>query len=214
MDRDNSGGLDPNEFHQAIKDYRIDIEDRRIELLFKAFDANGDGSIDFHEFLRVLTGSMSDKRQRWVAQAFRKIDKNQNGVIDIDEIKTHFNPSRHPDVKNGSKTEDEAFTDFIDLFDAHHNVENKFQPTRAVTWEEFTEFYNNFSATIQEDKRFELLVTQVWDIDLKEEHTISAGVHHTHDFSGARAAYKYDMHRSTFGNLDNSPYKHQTQDKD
>lgn len=212
MDKDNSGNLDPNEFWQAIRDYRLDIEDRRIELLFKAFDRNDDGHIDFHEFIRVLTGTMSDKRQKWIALAFRKLDKNQNGVIDIEEIKSHFNPTRHPDVKNGSKSEDEVFTEFIDLFDAHHGVENKFQPSRSVTWEEFAEFYNTISATIQDDKRFELLVTQVWNIDLKEEHQLSAGVHHTHDFSGARAAYKYDMHRSTFGDLDNSPYKHQTTD--
>ena len=69
---------------------------------------------------------MSDKRQKFIVAAFRKLDANGNGTIDINEIKTQFDASRHPDVKAGLKSEDEVFTDFIDLFEGHHNVENSF----------------------------------------------------------------------------------------
>jgi len=59
MDDNNSGSLDQYEFTKAIHDFGVDIEQKDIATLFKAFDFSGDGEIDFNEFLRLVVGPMN-----------------------------------------------------------------------------------------------------------------------------------------------------------
>lgn len=70
MDDNNSGSLDLYEFKKGIKDFQIDIDEKDIDGLFKAFDINGNGDIDFDEFIRVVVGPMNQFRTQFVKKAF------------------------------------------------------------------------------------------------------------------------------------------------
>lgn len=59
MDDDNSKSLDIYEFTKAVKDYRIDISDADIQVVFNAFDRDRNGTIDYDEFLRGVRGPMN-----------------------------------------------------------------------------------------------------------------------------------------------------------
>ena len=74
------------------------------------------------------------------------------------------------------------------------------------------EFYNNLSSTMSDDRQFETMITGVWNLDFKEDFKKSAGVVNQPEFGNSRAAFNYDMHRSVFGNLNQSPMKHKTED--
>jgi len=91
--------------------------------------------------MHAILGPLNDFRSALVRQAFKKLDENGNGTLEIDEIKTKFDPSRHPDVKNGSKTAEECRYEFYDLFSTHHNVAQSFKPDKSVTLEEFLEYH-------------------------------------------------------------------------
>lgn len=55
IDDNNSRSIDLQEFKKACKDFRFDLNDREINLIFKAFDSgNGDGAIDYEEFLTKI----------------------------------------------------------------------------------------------------------------------------------------------------------------
>ena len=84
---------------------------------------------------------MSQFRVNIVKQAFQKLDSNGNGTLEIDEIKQKFDPSRHPDVKQGVKTVEEARCEFLDLFSTHHNVAQSFMPDKSVSLQEFIEYH-------------------------------------------------------------------------
>lgn len=75
---------------------------------------------------------MNDFRRNLVRSAFKKLDENANGTLEINEVKERFDASRHPDVKNGSKTVEECRSEFLDLFSSHHNVAQNFKPDRSV----------------------------------------------------------------------------------
>lgn len=62
MDDNNSGSLDINEFRKGIHDFQIDIDEKDIDGLFKAFDVDGSGQINFDEFIRVVVGPMNQFR--------------------------------------------------------------------------------------------------------------------------------------------------------
>jgi Ca2+-binding EF-hand superfamily protein len=70
MDDDNSKSLDKQEFKKAIRDFKIDIPDEYVDIVFSAFDLNRDGTIDYDEFLRIIRGDLNPQRLSLVKRAF------------------------------------------------------------------------------------------------------------------------------------------------
>ena len=54
MDDDRSMDLDLYEFKKAIKDFRVNVNDRDQERLFNIFDRDRSGKISYDEFLRTV----------------------------------------------------------------------------------------------------------------------------------------------------------------
>ncbi len=59
MDRDNSRALNYDEFKTAMKKYRMDLNEKELNLTFHAFDLTGDGEVDYDEALRVIKVGIS-----------------------------------------------------------------------------------------------------------------------------------------------------------
>lgn len=96
---------------------------------------------------------MNKFRLDLVLQVFAKLDKNRNGSIEIDDILGVYDASKHPDVRNRKKTEEEVLGDFLDTFEAHHALQSGSNKGRdkSVSVDEFVEYYNNVSASIDDD---------------------------------------------------------------
>jgi len=100
-----------------------------------------------------------------VKRAFDKLDRNSNGIIELDDVKNFYSGKLHPDVRCGKKTEDEVLSEFIDTFEVHHSLKNPDDRDRKITLKEFIEYYNNISASIDNDSYFELMMTNVWNLN-------------------------------------------------
>ena len=70
MDDNGSRTLDREEFRKALKDYRIEVPDDHVTVVFNAFDLNRDATIDYDEFLRMMRGDLSPFRLQIVKKAF------------------------------------------------------------------------------------------------------------------------------------------------
>eukprot|EP01022_Parablepharisma_sp_SALTPOND_P016569 TRINITY_DN2460_c0_g1_i1.p1 TRINITY_DN2460_c0_g1~~TRINITY_DN2460_c0_g1_i1.p1 ORF type:complete len:776 (+),score=94.21 TRINITY_DN2460_c0_g1_i1:7353-9680(+) len=162
-DNDNSGEIDLNEFIQVIKDFRVPIDERSIRSLFETFDRDRSGRINYDEFLRGVRGEMNQFRQGLVELAFKKLDKDGSGVIDIKDLKGVYNARNHPDVRAGKRTEDQVLGEFLETFEMHKNLAGG-KNDQIVTKEEFMEYYNNVSASIDDDKYFELVIVNAWKL--------------------------------------------------
>lgn len=57
-----SGSIEMSEFKKAVRDFRIDLNDNEIQMVFQAFDRDGSGSIDYDEFVRGVRGEMNQFR--------------------------------------------------------------------------------------------------------------------------------------------------------
>lgn len=66
MDDDCSKSLSFEEFRKGIKDFKIDIPEESIKIVYNAFDMNRDGSISYDEFLRVIKGPLTPARRAFV----------------------------------------------------------------------------------------------------------------------------------------------------
>jgi Ca2+-binding EF-hand superfamily protein len=124
MDDNNSRTLDREEFRKALKDFKIEVPDDQIAVVFNAFDLNRDGTIDYNEFLRIIRGDLSQVRLALVRKAFLKLDRDGSGIVDINDIRDVYNASKHPDVMSGKKTENQIFNEFLETFETHHNIMN------------------------------------------------------------------------------------------
>ena len=115
--------------------------------------------------MRSVIGEMTAFRKALVRRAFDKLDKNGNGIIEIDDIKSFYNAKHHPDVKAGKKTEDEVLAEFRDTFELHHSLKNPGDKDRKINIKEWNEYYNNISASIDNDQYFELMITNAWNLN-------------------------------------------------
>ena len=165
MDDDGSGFLDRQEFNKALKDYRVQVTPEEGAKLFSLFDLNGDGSISYDELLRGVVGEINQNRKNLVQKAFTKLDKNKNGIIELDDIIGVYNAKHHPDVKMGKKTEEEVLADFLDTFELHYSLQHPGSRDKKITFDEFVEYYNNVSMSIEDDRYFDLMMTNAWNLN-------------------------------------------------
>jgi hypothetical protein len=133
--------------------------------LYAVFDRDNDGSIDYDEFLRTVRGPMNEKRKTFVVSAFKKLDKNGDGEVTLEDIRGVYNAKNHPDVKSGKKTEDEILGEFLDTFEDHHANHTGDHTTPHVTFDEFLEYYNCISMSIDDDRYWELMITNAWNLN-------------------------------------------------
>jgi hypothetical protein len=153
------------EFKKACRDFRIGLEDKDAERLFRIFDRDGSGKIDYEEFLRGVRGEMNDFRKNIAKKAFTIMDKDKSGTLDLDDIKQTYNAKMHPDVKSGKKTEDNILCEFLDTFEMHYSLSHEGSRDSRISLDEWIEYYNNVSMSIDDDKYFEVMMNSAWNFD-------------------------------------------------
>lgn len=166
-DDDRSGSLSKEEFKKAMHDFRIGLNEQEVVRAFDIFDRDGSGDISYDEFLRSIRGRMNPARQAVAKKAFAIMDKDGSGILDINDIRQNYNAKSHPDVKSGKKTEDEILLEFLDTFEDHFCDMKGHGDSRdgKINMEEWYEYYNNVSMSIDNDDYFMLMMNNTWNLD-------------------------------------------------
>jgi calcyphosin len=107
---------------------------------------------------------MNARRKAICQKAFRKMDTTGDGQIDISDIKSRYNAKNHPDVMTGKRSEDDILYEFLDTFEAHHSLKHANSGVRIITPDEWLEYYNNVSCSIDNDDYFELMITNAYKL--------------------------------------------------
>ena len=166
IDENNSQTIDFDEFKQVCNMYNFDLNDKQLKMVFGNFDSENIGEIDYDEFIRTLRGEMNEFRQNLVQNVFDKLDIKKSGEISFKELNNKYNAKNHPDVISGKISEEEALKEFIDTFQETYNYLCGTETNNIITIEEFLEYYENVSMTIDEDDYFEYLLNNVWNLGL------------------------------------------------
>lgn len=64
----------------------------------------------------------------------------------------------------GRKTEEQVLAEFLETFETHHNLVTGGRNDSNVALEEFIEYYNNVSASIDEDEYFNQVMDSSWNL--------------------------------------------------
>ena len=174
IDENNSQTIDFDDFKQVCNMFNFGLDDKQLKIVFANFDSENTGEIDYDEFIRTLRGEMNEFRQNLVQNVFDKLDLKKSGEISFKELNNKYNAKNHPDVISGKISEEEALKEFIDTFQETYNYLCGTETNNIVTIEEFLEYYENVSMTIDEDEYFEYLLNNVWNLglDLKYKNEI------------------------------------------
>ena len=179
-DRDNSGFISFDNFYTIFHSNYIDIPLVDIKSIFGLFDNNNNEKqinsaseykIKYDLLLKSIIGNISIKRRALIQKVFDSFNKDKNGKILISDMKNRFNPSRHPDVLKGSKTENKILGEFLDFLEIFREYYNNLHGgyTFNMGFQEFLEFYSEISLSIEDDKDFENLLINCWDLELIEQ---------------------------------------------
>ena len=109
--------------------------------------------------MRGLAPPLTEHRLHFVHQAFDILDKTGDGVVTIEDLQGTYDPSWHPDVKEGTADPEKVLRKLLDQFDTGDVKDG------IVTIEEFEEYYQNLSASIDDDVYFELMMRNAWHIE-------------------------------------------------
>ena len=213
LDDSNDGSLEIQDFLKGLDDYKIEVSQSDLAMLYHAYNVPETSKISYIRLLDEIVGQLNQFRTAKVELAWRKIDTQNVQFLNWDFISQSFNASRHPGVKTGYITEEEVQHDFEETFKALHGVYHSFQPDQQVTKDEFFEYFRILSFTIPNDKVFDVIMTGVWNVDLRDIDPKSGGVRSNHDFQDSKGAWKYDFHRSIYGKMNNSPFEHPVVEK-
>ena len=132
-------------------------------------DRDGSGEITYDEFLRSIRGRMNPAREALARKAFKIMDKDGSGKLDMNDIRGVYDAKNHPDVKSGKKTEDEILGEFLDTFEAHYADQKGHEDSRdgVIKMDEWLEYYNNVSMSIDTDDYFSTMMNSAWNLDGK-----------------------------------------------
>ena len=164
MDDDGSKSLNQMEFFKALSDYKLGFSKAECVAIFNYFDVDSSGQITYDEFIRAIRGPMNMARRKIVAQAYKKLDADGNGWIDINDVRGVYKANKHPDVLSGKKTEDQILQEFLETFETAHSMRNNDAPNYVVTKEEFEEYYNMISCSIDDDMYFMTMINNAWKL--------------------------------------------------
>ena len=117
LDDNRNRQLDTNELMWGLKDFDIHLSEEQCNVLISHFDRDNSGTVNFDEFLRALRGDLSQSRLGFIRQAYNKLDINKDGQVTLDDIARIYDVSQHPDVVDGKKTPEEAYREFMSLWD-------------------------------------------------------------------------------------------------
>jgi len=160
LDKDKSKTLDKAECARGLqmltRAFKLQLDKVKCDRLFSLFDYNGDGQIDYEEFIKGLRGGMNTRRKDLVKMAFGNFEKDQWDRVTLKTIAKHYDVSMHPGVLQGKITPTEALYEFMKKWDKDGD--------HTVTEDEFIEYYEWVSASIDDDDYFELMIRNAWHI--------------------------------------------------
>jgi hypothetical protein len=81
----------------------------------------------------MILGRLEGSRLTAVNQAFDKLDAQGRGSVPYTKLRETYDGKKHTDVCNGRKTEEEAISDFLEIFEIHHNTFNNFTKNANVS---------------------------------------------------------------------------------
>ena len=82
---------------------------------------------------------------------------NKDGQVTLDDVAKLYDVSKHPDVISGKLSPEQAYKDFMSLWDTQVS-------DGIVTFDEFCDYMRDVSCSIDTDEYFEAMMKSAWKL--------------------------------------------------
>lgn len=164
-DTDGSKKLDKTELTKCLRLCKLQLTEAEFDTLWNSVDADGSNMVDYEEFLSAVRGRLPPLRRKLIVSVFNAIDQaprasgagRSDGVVSADDLKQFYSAKEHPEVKAGKKSESAVLAEML------HNFEGK-KGNRdgLVSLTEWVDYYEELSASVDNDDYFTVMVTAAW----------------------------------------------------
>jgi len=89
--------------------------------------------------------------------AYEKLDVNKDGQVTLDDVAKLYDVSMHPDVMAQRKTPEQAYKEFMSLWDTQ-------VADGVVTFDEFCDYMRDVSCSVDTDDYFEAMMKSAWKL--------------------------------------------------
>lgn len=158
MDDNGDRKLSKDDMYYGLTDYGCDITQGECATLYTFWDKNGDGVINFDEFLIGLRGEMNEVRKAVCDKAYEKMDSTGDGQVSMEDVRKTYNVDSHPKFQSGEMTADQIFAQFMGRMGDGDGDGN-------ISKQEWYDYYNGISASVDNDEEFVLILTNAWKLD-------------------------------------------------
>jgi len=164
LDSDNGGTLNRSELDLGLdkfmRGFGVHLAKAETDELFKLFDVDTSGTITYDEFLKGIRGTMGPERVELVKLAFAQLDQRGKGQVTLEDMARIYDVSGNPLVKAGKLSKVDALRAFMSQWHLAHK-----KHTDDITLDDFVEYYDWISASIDRDDYFELMIRNAWHIE-------------------------------------------------
>ncbi|XP_065052618.1 calcyphosin-2-like [Rhopilema esculentum] len=157
MNKSGDGALDKDVLIAALHEFRIEVPEECLDIIWQTVDTNEHGKVDYDEFVRKFLGDMNEYRKMLVRKAFARLDTSKNGWTAKDNLKKFFNGRKHPRVVSGELSEQIVINEFFSNFE---ETEKKGE----VSYSEFEDYYEGLSIQVDTDEEFTAIMRSSWGV--------------------------------------------------
>ena len=156
-----------DELSISIQQLRLNISSNDIYEFFNYLDEEKIGRVSTKDIIGILLKPINERRILYLNKVFKHLDTDKKGEISINKLKNSYIAKNHPDIINNNKTEDEIYNQFCYTLDIYIRINNLQNYT--INNEQFIDYYTGISPSIKDDKEFENILEQVYELDKKQK---------------------------------------------
>lgn len=164
-DTDGSRKLDQSELAKCLRLCKLQLTEDEFGTLFAHVDSDGSGLVDYDEFLKAVRGRLPPLRRKLVVSVFNAIDQRprssgsglKDGVLTVEDLRDCYSAKDHPEVKAGKKSESAVLAEMLNTFEGKQGNRDG-----NVTLEEWVAYYEELSASVDNDDYFANMVAGAW----------------------------------------------------
>ena len=160
--RQSNNTISINELTNIFREMRLNIVLSDLQILFNVLNNNKSNNISLDKLINLVKGNLDERRKLYIIGIFSNIDTEKTGKVSIPLLKNMYNCKYHPDVLNGTKTEEEVYEQFCNSLDLYCEI-NNIQKNGNLSFENFVDYYSGVSSCIPDEVYFEDMLKEVWN---------------------------------------------------
>ena len=161
--RQSNNSISIKELNNIFREMRINFALSDLQTLFDVLNNNRNNNyISLDKLINLIKGNLDERRKLYIIGIFSNLDIEKTGEVSISLLKNMYNCKHHPDVLNGTKTQEEVYEQFCNSLDLYCEI-NDIQKNGNLSFENFVDYYSGISSCIPDEVYFEDMLKEVWN---------------------------------------------------